>query len=144
MTAGGMRRVVRRDGGFVSAEWAIGVVVLIVPVLLLVALLPSWAAQREAAGAAAREAARVAAASPAARAEAGVSAATSLLVGRGLDLSGVRITVDVPPADTRVGAVTSSVHIPGRAAQLPLFGPVTGPPATASHVVHLDPHRSLP
>ena len=40
------------EAGFIAAEWAIGLVVLVVPVMLLMAVIPTWAARHEAAAAA--------------------------------------------------------------------------------------------
>lgn len=134
----------QHEAGFVVAEWAIGVVVLVVPVLLLLAVLPSWAAQREAAGAAAREAARIAAAWPEEGPAVAVEGARALLAGRGVDATDAQIAVTMPPGDQRAGTVTAAVRLAGRSTTVPLFGVVTGPAASAVHVHPLDPHRSRP
>jgi hypothetical protein len=142
-TAGARART-RDDDGLVTAEWALAVAVLLVPVLLLAAVLPSWAARREAAGAAAREAARVAAAAPADGTAAAVAAARTLLTGRGIDPGTAVVTVDLPPAAARDGVVSATVALPAARAVLPLFGEVTAPPLSATHVRRLDPYRSAP
>jgi NADH:ubiquinone oxidoreductase subunit H len=50
-----------RDGrGFVAIEWVAAVALLLLPVVVLVATLPSWAERRHAATVAAREAATAA------------------------------------------------------------------------------------
>ena len=48
------------DDGFVTTEWMVGLALLVLPMLMVVAVLPSWTARHAAAAAAAREAARVA------------------------------------------------------------------------------------
>jgi len=48
----------RRDDGFVAIEWVAAVAMLLLPAVVLVATLPTWAERRHAATVAAREAAR--------------------------------------------------------------------------------------
>src|SRR3954464_985000 len=48
----------RREGGFVAIEWVAAVVLLLIPAVVLVGSLPTWAERRHAATVAAREAAR--------------------------------------------------------------------------------------
>jgi hypothetical protein len=51
---------VKREGGFVAVEFALAIGVLLLPVVLLVAAMPSWVERQHAATVAAREAAAVA------------------------------------------------------------------------------------
>jgi hypothetical protein len=48
----------RNDGGFVAIEWVAAIAMLLLPAVVLVATLPTWAERRHAATVAAREAAR--------------------------------------------------------------------------------------
>ncbi|HEV7525369.1 MAG TPA: hypothetical protein VGP92_10405 [Acidimicrobiia bacterium] len=48
----------RSERGFVAIEWVAAVAVLLLPIVVLVATMPSWAERRHAATVAAREAAR--------------------------------------------------------------------------------------
>jgi hypothetical protein len=52
-------KAVNEQRGFVAIEWAAAVAFLLLPVVMLVATLPSWAERRHAATVAAREGARV-------------------------------------------------------------------------------------
>ena len=130
-----------REDGFVTAEWVLGVALLLIPVLLLLAVLAGWASLREAASAAAREAARTAAGAPADHAAA-VDAAEQVLADRGVDWAGATVDVTVPSADVREGEVTATVSVPGRPVGVPLIGELAPPTATASHTRLLDPWRS--
>jgi hypothetical protein len=51
---------VKREGGFVAIEFALAIGVLLLPVVLLVAAMPSWVERQHAATVAAKEAAAVA------------------------------------------------------------------------------------
>lgn len=135
------------DAGFVATEWAVGIAVLVLPVLLLVAALPAWTARHEAAAAAAREAARVVvqAGDVSHAVEAGTAAALAVLAGRGID--GAAVVVVLPPraADgtlPREGIVEATVTIPGSPLDLPGFGAVDTPAISGSHARSLDPYRS--
>jgi hypothetical protein len=55
----GAGRIVNDERGFVAIEWAAAIAFLLLPVVMLVATLPTWAERRHAATIAAREAARV-------------------------------------------------------------------------------------
>lgn len=136
-----------QDDGFVAAEWAVGIAVLVLPVLLLVAALPAWTARHEAAAAAAREAARatVQAGDGADAVGAGTAAAMALLAGRGVDAAEVDVVL---PARAfggglpRDGIVEVTVTIPGEPLELPGFGTVDTPAISGSHTRTLDPYRS--
>jgi hypothetical protein len=134
----------RDERGSVPAEWALGVVVLVLPALLLAGALPAWAARRDAASAAAREAARVAAVAPEAGAAAATAAAHALLDGRGVAPGGRGVVVALPPGSPRDGAVTATVTLPAVHVDVPLLGVVAGPAVTARHTAPLDPYRSRP
>jgi hypothetical protein len=52
------RDLIRGDRGFIAIEWVAAVAMLLLPAVVLVATLPTWAERRHAATVAAREAAR--------------------------------------------------------------------------------------
>lgn len=147
-----MMPVPQRHGecGFVVTEWVVGVVVVMVPVMLLMAVLPTWAARHEAAAAAAREATRTAVTleDPGAARSAAVGAAHDVLRGRGIDPAGVRIEVGVPSASPgrllRDGVVRATVALPAESVTIPLLGVIRGPVVGAAHARPLNPHRSRP
>ncbi|MGI9016317.1 MAG: hypothetical protein ACR2HR_04295 [Euzebya sp.] len=138
----------RQQSGFVTAEWVIGIAVLIVPVMLLMGVLPAWAARHEAAAAAAREVTRIIALAPE---DPGVitaaeGSAAMILDDRGVDPGDMRMRVDVSQdgADDRDGVVRASVQISGISVSLPLLGQVDGPTLEATHSRRLNPYRSRP
>ncbi|WP_370324658.1 hypothetical protein [Euzebya sp.] len=138
------------ESGFVTAEWVIGLTVLVLPVLLLAAVLPSWTARHEAAAAAAREAARVAAATADGAAPGGAAsqAAAEVLAARDVDPSTAAVEVDVPVgADGRTpreGVVTAVVTLDGPTVTVPLLGEIAGPDVSGEHTRRLNPYRSRP
>lgn len=135
------------DGGFIATEWVVGIAVLVLPMLLLVAVLPTWAARHEGAAAAAREGARAMVQvgdSPSA-ADVGVAAAQAVLAGRGI--AGGQVSVVLPPREPegtlpRDGVVEVTVSLPGVAVALPGFGEVQGPAVSGAHARALDRYRS--
>lgn len=135
------------DAGFVAVEWAVGVAVLVLPMLMLVAALPSWAARHEGAAAAAREGARavVQVGDWATAIDVGVAAAQSVLADRGIE--GGHVVVALPTRRTdgalpREGVVEVTVTLPGLTVELPGFGAVTGPTVSGAHARALDGYRS--
>lgn len=140
----GHRRV-SDDRGFVAAEWMAGLALLVVPTLLVIAVLPSWAARHEAVAVAAREGARAAAAATdAATARvAAAQAALTVLDRRGLPTDEATVTVDLPsgPALPRDGQVRVRVVLPTAPVALPGGGTLDGPSVTGDHTRALDPYR---
>ncbi|WP_108666496.1 hypothetical protein [Euzebya rosea] len=133
------------DRGFVTAEWMVGVALLVVPTLLVIAVLPSWAARHETVAVAAREGARAAAAATdavTARAAA-ARAAMEVLDRRGLPTDEATVTVDLPSGPTlpRDGQVRVRVVLPTAPVTLPGGGTVDGPSVTGEHARALDPYR---
>lgn len=137
-----------QDEGFVVTEWAIGIVVLIVPVMLLMAVLPTWASRHEAAAAAAREATRAAVAvdDPHGARASATAAAHDTLIGRGIDVGDVMIAVDLPPVTSdegiREGVLQVRVALPPDQVTIPLLGTLSGPTVGAAHERRLNPYRS--
>src|SRR3954453_12813442 len=86
---------VRREGGHVAIEFALAIGLLLLPVVLLVAALPSWVERQHAATVAAREAASVAAASyPAEGREAARLAAAEAVANHGVSADDMTLTFD--------------------------------------------------
>lgn len=133
--------------GFVTAEWSVGLAVLVLPVVLVVATLPSWAARHAAVSAAAREATRVAvqAHDVTSAEQAAHLAVQEILAGR--DITGaVTVEVDLPlgaaPVLPRDGVVAVTVLLPTAPLDLPGLPSLPGPVVGSTHQRSLDPLRS--
>lgn len=135
-----------RDDGFIATEWVIGIALLVVPTMLLVGVLPTWAARHEAAAAAAREAARlvVLADDPVQAEQIAAAGSAAVLADRGLVADDVRVVL--PPAANdvlpREGVVEVTVTVPGEPVTIPGFGVLDLPAVRGSHARALDPFRS--
>ncbi|WP_341253813.1 hypothetical protein [Euzebya pacifica] len=133
------------EDGFVTAEWMVGMALLVVPTLLVVAVLPSWASRHEAAAVAAREGARAAATAVdvATARTAAEQAVVAVLDGRGIPPDEASVTVHLPPGTSlpRDGEVRVRVVLPTSPVTLPGGGTVEGPSVTGDHIRVLDPHR---
>lgn len=126
-----------RDDGFATTEFVLGFCVLVLPMVLLVTLLPTWSEARQAATSAADAAARsaaIAVATDQSAWNAGARAARTVLAAHGVDGT---VEVDATPTH-----VTVSVRVPLRA--LPaLVGTSAGPFATTATAVQLvDVYRA--
>jgi NADH dehydrogenase/NADH:ubiquinone oxidoreductase subunit G len=87
----GSRRV---EHGFVAIEWVAAVALLLLPIVVLVATVPSWAERRHAATVAAREAAKqVAAAWPTATVDTARVVAVDIAADHGVDPADVVVRV---------------------------------------------------
>lgn len=135
----------RCDDGFVAAEWAVGMALLVLPLVVVVAVLPTWSGRHAAAAAAAREGARVAALADtgAAADQAARAAVAQVLADRGVDGPvEVEVTVPGPGLLPREGVVEVHVALPTQPVPLPLVGDIPGPTVSAGHHRALDPLRS--
>lgn len=137
------------DRGTVPVEWVAAVGLLLLPTVLLVGLLPGWAARQSAAAAAAREAVRVAMGHDdvAAARVAGEQAALAVLAGRGHLADARLIQVAVPDVDAdgivdREGRVAARVVVAVPAVPVPGMGAVGGFDLSGGHARVLDPLRS--
>jgi hypothetical protein len=127
--------------GYVAVEFAAGVALLLVPVLLLVAVLPTWSEREHAAAVAAREAARYAA-----------QRWPDDVDGAAVDVAEVAVTrYGVPATDVRVvmatnvgrgGQVRATVTILMPALVVPGMGAHGGWHWTTSYAVRVDDYRS--
>ena len=142
-----MTGAARRQSGFIAAEFALGVCVVVLPVALLVLALPVWSERQSMAQRAANESAReVALASSWSAGTAGARAVVDQVAGnygvppdqvRGPDFSAGG---GLAPGQTVVARVT--VRMP--ALVIPLVGQVGGWSWTAVHAERVDDYRSFP
>lgn len=143
-----MTTTARRPGerGSATLELVAGLAVLVLPVVALIAVLPSWAEAATAAEAAAAEAGRVATAEPdpAAGEAAGADAGERVLRNRNVEGS-VRVAVDTDAdgAPARSGVATAEVTVRLPALQLPTLGGVGGMDVTREHHEPLDRWRGF-
>lgn len=137
------------EHGGVAVEWALGVALLVLPVVMLVAVFPGWAERQSMTRLAAREAARLAALAdePAAGEAAGSALALEIAANHGLDVAQVSVSVHVPAdsagAPLRAGEVTATVEVVVPLVVVPGFGTAGGWRVSATHHEPLDGYRSL-
>jgi hypothetical protein len=139
-----MRRRPRGAGGYVAAELALGVGLLVFPIAMLVLTLPTWSERQSVARVIAREAARTVAV------EGTCDLATARAVGATMAGNlGVRDGVDVSldcvggARLPRGGHVTASVTVQMPAVDLPGIGAVGSWSWTARHREPVDQYRSF-
>lgn len=134
----------RREGGFVAAELALAIGLLLFPVAMLVLTLPSWSERQATARAIAREAGRSVAVSgrcdqPKADNIAGVMA-------RNLGVDPDEVAVELDCARGRLprgGELTVSVTVALPGVTIPGVAEVGAWSWTARHVTPIDPYRSF-
>ncbi len=139
-TGTGVRNTTRTSGGFVATEFVAGVALLLVPVLMLVAALPTWVERRHAATVAAREAARAATETFPADAARGRAVAEVVAANYGIDPDDV--TVEVDSADVRGGQVVARVTVALPALAVPFGGGVGQWHLTTTYALRVDDYRS--
>jgi Flp pilus assembly protein TadG len=137
----------RRQSGFIAAEFALGVCVVVLPVALLVLALPTWSERQSMAQRAANESAREVVL--AGSLSAGTAAARAVVAQ-------VAGNYGVPPDQVRgpdVSAggglaagqtVVARVTVRMPALVIPLVGQVGGWSGTAVHAERVDDYRSFP
>lgn len=130
----------RRDHGFVATEFVAGVALLLVPVLMLVAALPTWVERRHAATVAAREAARAATETFPADAARGRAVAELVAANYGVDPDDV--TVQIDSADVRGGQVVARVTVVMPALAVPFGGGVGEWHLTTTYALRVDDYRA--
>ena len=129
------------ERGFVAIEWVASVALLLLPVVVLVATLPTWAERRHAATVAAREAATAAVAVDDFDAAEVRSVATEVAARYGIRPDAV--TVDVEGTAGRRGYVTVAVHVEMPAIAVPGLAEVGMWTYTAREHRRLDDYRSM-
>ena len=142
-----MNGAARRQPGFIAAEFALGVCVVVLPVALLVLALPTWSERQSMAQRAANESARevVLAGSWSAGTAAARAVVDQVAGNYGVPLDQVRGPDfseggGLAPGQTVVARVT--VRMP--ALVIPLVGQVGGWSWTAVHAERVDDYRSFP
>ncbi len=134
-------RLASPAAGFVAIEFVAGVALLFVPVLLLVAALPTWSEREHAAVVAAREAARSAAADwPNVDIAAARAVAEQAAVNLGVPVTD--LTVSVSPSLDRGGQIRATVTVVMPALVLPGIGTHAAWHWTTSYALRVDDYRS--
>jgi hypothetical protein len=134
-----------REDGYVAAELALGIGLLVFPVALLVLALPTWSERQTTARSIAREVSRVVAVvgvcDHGRAAETGHDTARNL----GLEPSDVDVKVDCAPGARlpRGGSVRASVTVAVPAVTFPGIGSVGAWSWTAHHSEPVDQYRSF-
>lgn len=151
-----MRRAYRRrwrdersttgEHGYVAAELALGIGLLVFPVALLVLTLPTWSERQSAARAIAREAARTTAVKGVCDTRLTGEVVESMARNLGLRAGDVRLRIDCAAGRrlARGSAVTASVTVAIPAVDIPGIGAAGGWHWTAEHAEPVDQYRSLP
>ena len=139
-----MRRLTRSERGFLAAEYAFGVAVILIPVGLFVITAPLWPEHQEVARVAAAEAARngVQQTTLGAAESVGDAAARQVILNYGLAPGDFTVTWsgDV----TRGSALTAHVRVRMPALQLPAVASVGAWYWNVSHTEAVDQYRSYP
>lgn len=131
----------RAEGGFLAIEFVASVALLLVPVVLLVAALPTWSEREHAATVAAHEAAREAAAHwPAVNTADVVSVAQLAAVNLGVPADDVTVAID--PIGGRGGQIRVRVTIVMPAVVVPGIGAHGAWHWSTSYTMRVDDYRS--
>lgn len=131
------------DGGFVAAELALGIGLLLFPVAMLVVTLPTWSERQSVARAVAREVARTIAVAGTCDAERARAVAGEMAVNLGVTVTDVGLDC-APGRLPRGGRVTASVTVAVPAIVIPGIGAADAWRWTARHSQPVDPYRSFP
>jgi hypothetical protein len=140
-----MSRRARGERGYVAAELALGIGLLVFPVAMLVLTLPTWSERQSAARAIAREAARTVAIDGECDIDAARRVASTMAENTGLRGGAVEIALDCPVGQRlpRGGEVTASVTIGIPAVDIPGIAEVGAWSWTAHHSEPVDQYRSF-
>lgn len=139
------RRGAGPESGYVAAELALGVGLLVFPVALLVLTLPSWAERQSAARSIAREAARVVAVEGTCDVAAAREVGATMAGNVGVRGGGIDVALDCRSGQRlrRGGNVTASVTVHMPAVEIPGIGAVGAWSWTAHHREPVDQYRSF-
>jgi hypothetical protein len=135
----------RNERGYVAAELAIGVGLLIMPVALLVLTLPSWSERQTTARAIVREVARTVAVLGICDQGHAQEVGRTMAGNLGLPAEEVTIALDCAPGARlgRGGEVSASVTVAVPAVDIPGIGAVGAWSWTAHHQEPIDQYRSF-
>jgi hypothetical protein len=134
-----------REGGYVAAELALGVGLLVFPVALLVLTLPTWSERQTTARSIAREVSRVVAVAGVCDRGRAVETGHDMARNLGLSPSDVDVQLDCVPGGRlpRGGTVRASVTVAVPAVTFPGIGSVEAWSWTAHHSEPVDQYRSF-
>ena len=134
-----------REGGYVAAELALGIGLLLFPVALLVLTLPTWSERQTTARSIAREVSRVVAVAGVCDRERAAETGHDMARNLGLAPSDVDVQLDCVPGGrlSRGGSVRASVTVGVPAVTLPGIGSVGAWSWTAHHSEPVDQYRSF-
>jgi hypothetical protein len=134
-----------REGGYVAAELALGVGLLVFPVALLVLTLPTWSERQTTARSIAREVSRVVAVAGVCDRGRATDTGHDMARNLGLAPSDVDVRLDCVPGGRlpRGGSVRASVTVAVPAVTFPGIGSVGAWSWTAHHSEPVDQYRSF-
>jgi hypothetical protein len=134
-----------REGGYVAAELALGIGLLVFPVALLVLTLPTWSERQTTARSIAHEVSRVVAVAGVCDRERAAETGHDMARNLGLVPRDVDVQLDCVPGGRlpRGGSVRASVTVAVPAVTLPGIGSVGAWSWTAHHSEPVDQYRSF-
>jgi len=133
----------RGERGFIAAEWALAVGLLLIPAGLLVVSFPRWSERQNMASVAAAEASRTVAV--ATDTDAGIADARNLVaeIARNHGVDPAAVTVSFTGTTTRGGTVTATVSVDLPALSVPPVGSVGSFRWSTSHSEAVDQYRGF-
>jgi len=133
------------EGGYVAAELALGIGLLVFPVALLVLTLPTWSERQTTARSIAREVSRVVAVAGVCDRGRAVDTGNDMARNLGLSPSDVDVQLDCAPRGRlpRGGSVRASVTVAVPAVTFPGIGSIGAWSWTAHHSEPVDQYRSV-
>lgn len=139
------RRHARGEEGYVAAELALGIGLLVFPVAMLVLTLPTWSERQSAARSIAREVARTVAVDGTCNGAVARQVGATMAANVGLRDGGMNVALDCVDGQrlTRGGNVTASVTVTMPAVDIPGIAEVGAWSWTAHHSEPVDQYRSF-
>jgi hypothetical protein len=133
------------EGGYVAAELALGLGLLVFPVALLVLTLPTWSERQTTARSIAREVSRVVAVAGVCDRGRAVDTGHDMARNLGLPPSDVDVQLDCAPGERlpRGGSVRAAVTVGVPAVTFPGIGSIGAWSWTAHHSEPVDQYRSF-
>ena len=143
MRASARRVVGRGEGGFVAAEWALAIGLLLLPACLLVVSFPQWSERQNMAKVAAAEASRAVAVAN--DTDAGEAVGRDLVaeIARNHGVDPATVSVSFAGSTTRGGTVTATVSVQLPALWVPGTDGVGSVRWTTSHSEAVDQYRGF-
>ncbi len=132
--------------GFAAIELAVGLALLVLPITLLVASIPTWFDRQATARAVARDVAREEAVNQRCDAAMARRAGAEAAAGFGIDPEEIEVTLDCRDGTRlpRGGTVTAYVEIAVPAVVVPGLGRIGGFRWSVGHTQPVDPYASAP